>query len=97
MEMTMDIFELQMKINCFKSSQNCLSKWNIVLSQRGFVPILLFEMFISIYNLCVFSRLSVVHDQHRPYLQPLEELRDPMLRQRSAGLLWRHGLACQHE
>lgn len=34
MEMTMDIFELQMKINCFKSSQNCLSKWNIVLSQR---------------------------------------------------------------
>lgn len=41
--------------------------------------------------------VSVVHDQHRPHLQPLEKLGDSLLCERSAGLLWRHGLACQHQ
>lgn len=41
--------------------------------------------------------VSVVHDQHRPHLQPLEKLWDSLLCERSAGLLWRHGLACQHQ
>lgn len=41
--------------------------------------------------------VSVVHDQHRPHLQPLEKLRDSLLCERAAGLLWRHGLACQHQ
>lgn len=41
--------------------------------------------------------VSVVHDQHRPHLQPLEKLWDSLLCERSAGLLWRHGLARQHQ
>ena len=39
----------------------------------------------------------VVHGQHRSHLQPLEEQRDPLLCQRTAGLLWRHGMARQHK
>lgn len=41
--------------------------------------------------------IAVVHDQHCPHLQPMEEQWDPLLCQWPAGILRWHGLACKHK
>lgn len=56
-----------------------------------------FDLSSRLFFECVFFYSPVVHDQHRPHLQPLEELWDPLLCQRSAGLLRWYGVARQHQ